>query len=226
MSKKNQSKKPAETQKTEEKKTEEKKTEEKERPAYETYVPKPAPKMTFYTVMAMIAALVAVAAAYLGMSMMTKPVFYVLEAFAGVTIGELGTRWMPDIIAQESKSAITFQYMMIAAGILLVICGILAIITGVRAIIPEKKPIVLLSIIAFACALAAGLLLAIGVPMVMPAIRAEVKSFANYDIKGFEYYNVYLFYVIAVIANLVCSAANVFGVTGGNSRYTRDGKAF
>ena len=78
--------------------TEEKKAELAEKP---TYQPKEAPKMTFYTVMGLISALVSVGAAFCSAIVASMPIHYILEMYLVGNLGDIGVRVFETALGEQ-----------------------------------------------------------------------------------------------------------------------------
>ena len=186
------------------------------------YKPQEAPKMTFYTLMALISALASVGAAFLGAVVASMPIHYILEAFLGQSLGDMGVRMFESALREQeatagtASAAITLTYVLTG---LVVVAAILAIYTAILSINPEKKPNILISIASFALLLAAALIL--------PFLHSKgMSTISSMEPEGIQYYNVYIYLLITVPAACVCALVNIFGHLSGSNRYTKDGKAF
>ena len=186
------------------------------------YKPPEQPKMTFYTIMALISALVSVGAAFCCAIVSSMPVHYILEAFLGNSLGDMGVRVFESALrSQEETSAvasttITLAYVLVG---LVVVAAILSIYTAIVSINPEKKPNIIISLASFALLLAAG--------VILPFYYSKgTSTISSMNPEGFECYNIFIYQLITVPAAAVCALINIFGHLSGSNRYTRDGKAF
>ncbi|MBR4515469.1 MAG: hypothetical protein IKO61_11355 [Lachnospiraceae bacterium] len=222
--KKNTEEKNTEEKNTEEKNTEEKNTEEKntvgtKKPAYQ---PQEAPKMTFYTIMGLISALVSVGAAFCSAIVSAMPIHYILETFLGESLGEFGVSAFESALKEQEATAsvasttITLTYVL--AG-LVVAAAILSIYTAIISINPDKKPNIIISIASFA--------LLLGASVILPFLHSKgMSTISAMNPEGIQIYNVYFYLLIAVPAATVCALVNIFGALSGSNRYAKDGKAF
>ena len=195
---------------------------QKEQAVKPQYTPQEAPKMTFYTIMALFTALVSVAAAFFGAVVSSMPIHYILEAFLGQSLGDIGVRMFESALREQEATAsvasttITLCYVMTG---LVVVAAILSIYTAIVSINPDKKPNILISIASFALLLAAA--------CILPFFYSKgMSTISSMDPGGIEYYNMYIYLLIAVPAAAVCALVNIFGHLSGSNRYAKDGKAF
>ena len=182
------------------------------------YQPQPAPKLTAYTVVAMLASLIAAGATALAMVVLAKPVYYAAEAYFGDSLDSVYFDMMAQLMADNEYDKL-FIGLLSGAAVALAIAAIISLVGVVKAINPDNKPAVIMSVVSFVLAgIAIGLY--IGATIYMNDKMGQI---------GFEkqsVFSLYTGYFAALIANAVILLCNIFAALSGKSRWKKDGKTF
>ena len=226
---------------TKEKKQEETKKEEKKKETAQeekkeiVYQAAPDPTMTFYTGFAILAALVSVAATAFATILTSDPVvnagysifkqhFDSVDEMAGGLDG-FTAESVSQFAMQEGKAKI-YVVLVIVGVVLIYIATLVSLFCAIRSINPDKKPLILVGVLGFACSLGALLAFVIGHFQVLEEIKAAMKVMYPEAVAETNFYPIYHGNLIAAAANVLFSGINVFGILYGYNRFVRDGKAF
>ncbi len=192
----------------------------------------PNPTMTPYTAIALLAAVISVAAAAFAMLLLSDPVVHAANALFGALYEEGYTREfaleMIDINMKEDGSANTYKLMVILAMAVVVLTALTSIYLAIRSINPEKKPQILVGIVAFALSLGAVLLYIFAHANIMGVLKELMETInPGVDISGYGVFDwIYYGNLIAAGTNALFMGINIFGLLSGNNRFTQNGRAF
>lgn len=183
-----------------------------------SYEPQPAPKLTVYTVSAMLALLGAATATVMSMIMMAKPVSYVVDGY----YGEIADLYWLDalqnyVLSEKAQSHITTMFTIIA--VLIIVATILTLVDIVKALNPKNKPALLLSIVSFVASVAAVIIYIYTYGYADERFELSVYEYG-------EYFGIYKILFIGLVVNAVFMLVNVIGNAVGFSKWKKTRKAY
>lgn len=182
------------------------------------YEAQPAPKLTVYTISAMLALMGAAAATVSAMIMMAKPVTYVVDSYYGASFD---LYWLDAIqryvLSEDAQSHITTMFTIIA--VLVIVATIFTLIDVVKVLNPKNKPALIMSVLSF-CASAAALIIYLYTYGYADE-RFELSVY-EYD----EYFGIYKILFIVLAVNAVLMLINIIGNAIGFSKWKKTRKAY
>lgn len=182
------------------------------------YEPQQSPKMTAYTVIAMLTSLVSSGVMVLAMVVLGRPIYYAIETYFGDNISGEWHGIMTQIVESYSDTR-KFNAFIIIAAAALAVAAILSLIAVSRTLKPENKPVVTLSVIS----------LVLGAVALVSYFIASDSIFKELDLLEFESapkFTLYKVYMVVLIVNEAMQLVNIFGVLSGKSKWKKDGKTY
>ena len=171
-------------------------------------------RMNFYSGMSMLMTIMAAVSAVVAMIVAARGFYYILQTLYDETQTDIVLLSDNLLAVDFSPSLRIFLYVM---GLLMAVQVILSLISTVTAMNPKKKPIVSVAVLMTVLAVAALVLYLVG--------YSKTSDIANMfsRVEIHKQIGLYTIYLYVLIANLVCTVANLFGQKYGLKKYKNTG---
>lgn len=171
-------------------------------------------RMNFYSGMSMLMTIMAAVSAVVAMIVAARGFYYILQTLYDETQTDIVILSDNLLAVDFSPSLRIFLYVM---GLLMAVQVILSLISTVTAMNPKKKPIVSVAVLMTVLAVAALVLYLVG--------YSKTSDIANMfsRVEIHKQIGLYTIYLYVLIANLVCTVANLFGQKYGLKKYKNTG---
>ena len=171
-------------------------------------------RMNFYSGMSMLMTIMAAVSAVVAMIVAARGFYYILQTLYDETQTDIVLLSDNLLAVDFSPSLRIFLYVM---GLLMAVQVILSLKSTVTAMNPKKKPIVSVAVLMTVLAVAALVLYLVG--------YSKTSDIANMfsRVEIHKQIGLYTIYLYVLIANLVCTVANLFGQKYGLKKYKNTG---
>lgn len=171
-------------------------------------------QMNFYSGMSMLMTIMAAVSAVIAMIVAARGFYYILQTLYDETQTDIVLLSDNLLAVDFSPSLRIFLYVM---GLLMAVQVILSLVSTVTAMNPKKKPIVSVAVLMTVLAVVALVLYLVG--------YSKTSDIANMfsRVEIHKQIGLYTIYLYVLIANLVCTVANLFGQKYGLKKYKNTG---